>query len=77
MAASPVRPWMVTVPAAESSQSLGTAVPPEVLTTCLTRVRWGATAVLTMVQIASWPVLNVTVPLEPAVTPVHDQAEAV
>ena len=47
------------------------------LTTCFTSVRRGGMAVLTMVQTASWPVLNVTVPLEPAVTPVHDQAEAV
>ena len=30
-----------------------------------------------MVQVASWPVLSVTVPFEPAVTPVHDHAEAV
>ena len=54
--ASPTRPWIVTVPAAVSVQSRGTAVPPDVLTTCFTSVRRGGTAVLTIVQVACWPV---------------------
>ncbi len=50
--ASPTRPWMVTVPAADRSQAAGSAVPPEVLVTCFTSVSRGATAVLTIVQVA-------------------------
>ena len=66
----------MTGPVALKVQSRGTAVPPDVLTTCLMSVRRGATAVLTMVQVACWPVASVTV-LPTAGTPVHDQVEAV
>ena len=67
---------MVTPPVAESNQSVGCAVPPEVLVTVLTSVSVGATAVFVIVQVTSWSRAIVTVPFATG-APTHDQSEAV
>lgn len=58
----PVVPVIVVGPVAVSVKSAGVAVPPCWLSTCLTRVRVGAIAVLVSVQVAFWPSARVTVP---------------
>ena len=76
-AASPVRPVIVAGPAAVRIQSVGTAVPPEVLTTFLTSVSFGAMAVLVIVQVASWPSVRETEVAVVDAAPVQTQPDAV
>ena len=61
-----------------SVQSVGVAVPPAaVVSTALTRVSFGATAVLVIVQVASSPSANVTEVVVAVAAPVQTQSEAV
>ena len=74
---SPRRPWIVVVPPlADSNQSVGTAAPPAVFVTALTRVRVGGMAVLVIVQVTSWSrAIDTVAPATGA--PTHTQSEAV
>ena len=77
-AADPVTPVMVVGPVPVSVQSVGAAVPPAAApSTCLTSVSRGGTAVFVIVQVASWPSVNVTAAAVDDAAPVHTHAEAV
>ena len=74
---SPTRPWIVVgPPVADSSQSVGTATPPAVFETALTRVKVGGMAVLVIVQVTSWSRPIVTVPFVTG-APTQTQSDAV
>ena len=71
--AAPPWPESGEGPAAESSQSLGTAVPIPLLSTCLTRVRLGLSSSFVIVQCATAPAASVIwLPFE-TLAPAHDQ----